>query len=266
MYKSSSSYAIYATHIAQPTSRSSRVKLMYTRLIEMRRRKFVDRNVNPPSVFAADYDTQNTTRQPTSGFGWVKLMYTRLIEMRRRSPLATCSEFYLQIVSRHRYMPETETQNTTRQELFTTPFFIQMSRCRLIPTAAVELMALSPVVRIIRPTAVATPGYTTTPRSGETRNHFNRPHGQQTFDDKLQFTSSSVHFICNLPPFHSGLRKTSTICTLASMLNLPFWAMRITIAVSIVWSTAVYGTSALASIITEYDLAGDKSVRMGTKL
>ncbi|KAJ7794852.1 hypothetical protein B0H14DRAFT_2621565 [Mycena olivaceomarginata] len=84
MYKSSSSYAIYATHIAQPTSRSSRVKLMYTRLIEMRRRKFVDRNVNPPSVFAADYDTQNTTRQPTSGFGWVKLMYTRLIEMRRR--------------------------------------------------------------------------------------------------------------------------------------------------------------------------------------
>lgn len=50
------------------------------------------------------------------------------------------------------------------------------------------------------------------------------------------------------------------------MLNLPFWAMRITIAVSIVWSTAVYGTSVLASMITEYELAGDKSMRMGTKL
>ncbi|KAJ7340658.1 hypothetical protein DFH08DRAFT_811862 [Mycena albidolilacea] len=50
------------------------------------------------------------------------------------------------------------------------------------------------------------------------------------------------------------------------MLNLPFWAMRITIAASIVRSTTVYGTSALASIITEYELAGDKSVRIGTKL
>lgn len=50
------------------------------------------------------------------------------------------------------------------------------------------------------------------------------------------------------------------------MLSEPFWAMRITIAVSIVWSTAVYGTSVLASMITEYELAGDKSMRMGTKL